>query len=86
MGNGCLTKHPFKFGCLEFQVLLLCQNHRENAGTLGWYPSCLSPRKKPFKRGLGPNQYPLYISGVYMGLIIKGADTIPRGPFPPFSL
>ena len=26
------------------------ENHRENAGTLGWHPSCLSPPKKPFKR------------------------------------
>ena len=44
MGNGCLTKHPFKFGCLEFQVLLLCQNHRENAGTQAHHDSH-SPEK-----------------------------------------
>ena len=69
MGNGCLTKHPFKFGCLEFQVLLLCQTHRENAGTLGWYPSCLSPPRRPLKGNI-PNKYPLH--KVYMGLIIKG--------------
>ena len=22
MGNGCLTKHPFKTGCLEFQACM----------------------------------------------------------------
>ena len=25
--------------------------HRENAGTLGWYPSCLNHPKEPFERG-----------------------------------
>ena len=53
--------------------------HRENAGTLGWYPSCLSPPRSPLKGDI-PNKYPLY--KVYMGLIIK--CTIPR--VPPFSL
>ena len=54
-----------------------CQ--RENAGTLGWYPSCLSPPRSPLKGDI-PNKYPLY--KVYMRLITKG--TIPR--VPPFSL
>ena len=54
-------------------------NHRESAGTLGWYPSCLSPPKRPLEGGI-PNKYPLY--RVYMGLIIKG--TVPRVPW--FSL
>ena len=54
-------------------------NLRENAGTLGWYPSCLSPPKRPLEGGI-PNKYPLY--KVYMGLITKG--TIPQ--VPPFSL
>ena len=79
MGNGCLTKHPFKFGCLEFQVLLLCQNHRENAGTLGWYPSCLSLLRSPLK-GNVPNKYPLY--KVHMGLIIKGPPSQGYHHFP----
>ena len=67
--------------CLGWNFTLLigapCHSifHRENAGTLGWYPSCLSPRRSPL-RGDIPNKYPLY--KVYMGLIIKG--TIPRGP------
>ena len=52
---------------------------RENAGTLGWYPSYLSPPRSPLKGDI-PSKYPLY--KVYMGLIIKG--TIPR--VPPFSL
>ena len=52
--------------------------HRENAGTLVWYPSCLSPSKSPLKSDI-PNRYPLY--KVYMGLMIKG--TISR--VPPFS-
>ena len=53
--------------------------HRENTGTLGWYPSCLSSPRSPLKGDIS-NKYPLYL--VYMGLIIKG--TIPR--VPPFSL
>ena len=32
-------------------------HHRENAGTLGWYPSCLSPPRSPSDI---PNRYPLY--------------------------
>ena len=60
-------------------AILLAQCHRENAGTLGWYPSCLSPPRSPLKGDI-PNKYPLY--KVYMGLIIKG--TIPR--VPAFSL
>ena len=52
--------------------------HRENAGTLGWYPSCVSPPRSPLEGDI-PNRYPLY--KVYMGLIIRG--TIPR--VPPFS-
>ena len=56
--------------------------HRENAGTLGWYPSCLSPTRSPLEGDI-PNRYPLY--KVYMGLIIKG--TIPRvPPFSPWSM
>ena len=54
-------------------------NRRENCGTLGWYPGCLSPPRSPLKGDI-PNKYPLY--KVYMGLIIKG--TIPR--VPQFSL
>ena len=52
--------------------------HRENAGTLVWYPSCLSSLRSPLEGDIYdiPNRYPLY--KVYMGLIIKG--TISRGP------
>ena len=39
-------------------------DHRKYGGNFGWYPSCLTHPKEPFK--------------VYMGLIIKG--TIPRAP------
>ena len=56
--------------------------HRENAGTLGWYPSCLSPTRRPLEGDI-PNRYPLY--KVYMGLIIK--RSIPRvPPFSPWSM
>ena len=44
-------------------------SHRENAGTLGWYPSCLSPPRSPLKGNIS-SIYPLY--KVYMGLIVKG--------------
>ena len=33
-----------------------CINHRENAGTLGWYPSCLTPPRSPLKGDI-PNKY-----------------------------
>ena len=58
-----------RMACEGWKRKRIC--HRENAGTLGWYPSCLRP----------PQRSPLLYK-VYMGLIIKG--TIPR--VPPFSL
>ena len=69
--------------CFKYVGCLLCNVEEylfigKMMVPLGWYPSCLTP-KKPLKRGIS-SKYPLY--KVYMGLTIKG--TIPR--VPPFSL
>ena len=37
VGNGCFTKHPFKTGCLGYQVeMSKCQNH--SGEFVGWGP------------------------------------------------
>ena len=64
----------------DIQIALYnCIIHKENAGTLGWYPSCFSPPRSPLEGGI-PNKYPLY--KVYMGLIIKGPPSQGYHHFP----
>ena len=61
--------HLGHFSSFHLTNFTLNNIHRENAGTLGWYPSCLKPPRSPLEGDI-PNRYPLY--KVYMGLIIKG--------------
>ena len=58
--------------------------HRENGGTLGWYPSCSRPTRSPLEGDIS-NKYPLY--KVYMGLIIKGTlSRVHHFPYDTFPL
>ena len=87
VGSGILYMDHSKkqvdlFGRLDFHGID-CQIQQSIIGKMvvpfGWYPSCLSPLRTPFKGDI-LDKYPLY--KLYMGLIIKG--TIPM--VPPFSL
>ena len=76
---GKMVKQPTHPGCehgklstqktaepsgLEVDKLTFLFFHRENTGTLGWYPSCLSSPRSPLK-GDKPNKYPRDISCIW---------------------
>ena len=56
------------------------KNHRENAGTLGWYPSCLSPPVGALSKGIYPinSHYIRWLWGwLLRGLHPKGTTIFP---------
>ena len=65
--------NPIKVQNVNPQNVFCCFIQMENAGTLGWYPSSLSPPRSPLKGDI-PNKYPLYKVYIWGWLL--------RGPHP----